>query len=153
MFSRILILLFATSGLVLTTAAYAADPAPSQYPCALGAATEVRKEYETTYGPCPAGLDQIENTVGNVISVIAGLGFIATMVLVVMAGFKYLTSGGEPKAIQAAHYTLTWAFLGIFFMIVAWIMLQLIASFTGINITVFDIKRLCGGTGLPFCQP
>lgn len=100
-----------------------------------------------------AGLNEIEAMVGNIISTAVGLGFIALLILLVMGGFKYLTSGGEPKAVQAAHQTLTWAILGIFFMAIAWLILQLISGFTGVNVTVFDIKSLCGGTNLQFCQP
>lgn len=105
-------------------------------------------------GPDPAGLDQFEAVVGNVISVVVGLGFIAMLVMVIMAGFKYLTSGGEPKALQAAHHTLTWALLGIVFMAIAWLVLQLIHTFTGIDVTVFNIKSLCkdGTDLLKFCQ-
>lgn len=105
------------------------------------------------FGPCPAGLAEIEETVGNIISVIVGLGFIAMLVLLIMAGFKYLTSGGEPKAIQAAHQTFTWALLGILFMAAAWVLLQLIHAFTGIDVTIFNIKTLCGVTvdPLKFC--
>lgn len=101
----------------------------------------------------PAGLQEIEDIVGNIISVVVGLGFIAMLVLLVMAGFKYLTSGGEPKAIQSAHQTVTWALLGVLFMAIAWLILQLVAGFTGIDVTVFNIKALCGGAKLPFCQP
>lgn len=107
---------------------------------------------DTPPGTCPAGLDQFEAIVGNLVSVIVGLGFIATLVMLIMAGFKYLTSGGEPKAIQAAHQTATWALLGILFMAIAWLLLQLIHAFTGIDVTIFNIKTLCGGTGLPFCK-
>ncbi len=103
-------------------------------------------------GTCPAGLDQFEAMVGNLISVIVGLGFIATLVMLIMAGFKYLTSGGEPKAIAAAHQTFTWALLGILFMAIAWLLLQLIAAFTGIDVTIFNIKTLCDVTGKKFCE-
>ena len=106
-------------------------------------------------GPPAAGLNEIEQVFANVISVIVGLGFIATLVLLVVAGFKYLTSGGEPKAIQAAHQTVTWALLGILFMAVAWLLLQLIQAFTGINVTFFNIKTLCGDPNDPtkwFCK-
>lgn len=108
----------------------------------------------TDFGPLPAGLDQFEAIVGDVISVIVGLGFIAMLVMILFAGLKYLTSGGEPKAVQSAHYTLTWALLGMLFMALAWIILQLIHVFTGINVTVFDIKPLCkeGGDLLKFCK-
>ncbi len=104
-------------------------------------------------GPPPAGLTELENLVANVISVIVALGFIAMFVTLIMAGFKYLTSGGEPKAIQTAHHTLSWAILGILLMIVAWILLQLIQAFTGIEVTVFNIKTLCKNAAgaLSFC--
>lgn len=102
----------------------------------------------------PAGLNEIEEVVGRVISVVVGLGFIAMLAMVIMAGIKYLTSGGEPKAIQAAHQTLTWALLGVVLMAIAWVILQLIYAFTGIKVTEFDIKKLCSdGTDLmKFCR-
>lgn len=94
------------------------------------------------FGPGPAGIKEIEDLFRNIISVAAGLGFVAMLVLLVLAGIKYITSGGEPKAIQSAHQTITWAFLGVVFMAVAWIILQLIKAFTGIDVTVFNIRVL-----------
>lgn len=106
-------------------------------------------------GPPPAGLNEIEQMIGNVISVMVGLAFIAMLVLIIIAGFKYLTSGGEPKAIQSAHQAFTWAVLGLFFMIIAWLLLQLLQAFTGIDVTVFNIRTLCGEAAkdFPFCSP
>lgn len=101
----------------------------------------------------PAGLDQFEQVFTGFISAVVYLAFTASLVMLIITGIKYLTSGGEPKAVQAAHQTATWALLGIFFFAIAWLILQLIESFTGIKVTVFDIKALCGGTGLPFCTP
>ncbi len=86
-----------------------------------------------------AGLKQIEDVFTNVISVVVALGFIALLVMLITAGFKYLTSGGEPKAIQAAHQTVSWALLGILFMAIAWLVLQLIHVFTGIDVTKFKV--------------
>lgn len=93
-------------------------------------------------GPCPAGLKEIEGVFSNVISVIVGLGFVAMLVMLVMGGIKYLTSAGEPKAVQSAHQTVTWALLGVVFMAIAWLVLQLIHTFTGISVTIFNIKVL-----------
>lgn len=95
-------------------------------------------------GPDAAGLTQIENLFQQLISAVAGLGFIVLVVMLVLAGFKYLTSGGEQKAVHQAHMTATWALLGIVFMAIAWLILQLIENFTGVNITLFDIRSLCG---------
>lgn len=94
------------------------------------------------FGPDPAGLDQIEQVFSSIISVIVGLGFMVLLVMLVWAGIKYLTSEGEPKAIQSAHQTVTWALLGIVFMALAWLILQLIKVFTGIDVTIFNIKVL-----------
>lgn len=108
----------------------------------------------STPGDCPAGLQDIENLVANIISMVVALAFIVMLVLLITAGFKYLTSGGEPKAIQSAHQTVTWALLGILFMAIAWLILQLIAAFTDIDVAVFNIKKLCeyGGDPLKFCK-
>lgn len=105
-------------------------------------------------GPDAAGLQEIENVVTSLITVIVGLGFVVMLVMLVLAGIKYLTSGGEPKAVQAAHYTVTWALLGILFMAIAWLILQLIRAFTGIDVTIFDIRALCVGPTDPlqFCK-
>lgn len=103
-------------------------------------------------GPDAAGLDQFEALVANLISVIVGLGIITMLMIILWTGIKYLTSGGEPKAVQSAHYTLTWALIGLMFMALAWVILQLIESFTGIKVTVFSIKTLCN-VGGKWCGP
>lgn len=106
-------------------------------------------------GPSPAGLAQIEQVFSNIISVVVGLAFIAMLVLLVWAGIKYLTSGGEPKTIQQTHQIVTWAFLGVLFMAIAWLILQLIQTFTGVEVTFFNIRTLCEVAGNPtdWCQP
>lgn len=107
-------------------------------------------------GPDAAGLTEIEKVVSSTISAVVGLAFIALLVLLVWAGIKYLTSGGEPKAISSAHLTVTWALLGITFLAIAWLILQLIQAFTGVPVTVFDIRTLCNVTlpnGKNVCQP
>lgn len=141
MLIRILTILLTTSYLLLANPIYAAD----SNPCTISNPDKVKlAEYEAKYGPCPGGLNEIEGVFSSLISVIVGLGFIIMLVFIVMAGFKYLTSGGEPKALQAAHHALVWAILGIVFMAIAWLVLQLIQAFTGIDVTIFNIKTLCG---------
>lgn len=98
--------------------------------------------YAQDLGPSPAGLDDIERIFTNVISVIVGLGFVALLVMLVWAGFRYLTSGGEQKIVLQAHQVVTWALLGMIFMAVAWVVLQLIQLLTGIQVTTFNIKTL-----------
>jgi hypothetical protein len=107
-------------------------------------------------GADPAGLEEIGDIFVRLISIVVGLGFIALLVMIVMAGFKYLTSGGDPKNIQAAHQTASWAFLGVIFLAVSWLILQLIAAFTGIDVTIFNVNVLCNvvlPNGKGVCEP
>lgn len=135
---RILLLLISLTLLLYATPVHA-NPTPGPSP---------------DFGPGPAGLTEIESMVGNVVSLIVGLAFVAMMVLILMAGFKYLISGGEPKALQSAHHTLVWALIGIGFIAMAWLLLLILSAFTGINLTIFNIKALCinpSDIANPFC--
>jgi uncharacterized membrane protein len=93
-------------------------------------------------GPCAAGLNEIEGIFKRFISIAVYIGFIALFIMLIMGGFKYLTSSGEPKAIQSAHLLVSWALMGMLFMVISWLILQLIAVFTGLPVTVFDLKIL-----------
>lgn len=141
-----MVLLFALTFTFYASPVYAADPTPTptptSHPCSLDPKSPEYTSYVAKYGPCSAGLTDIEQVFTNVVSVMVGLGFVALLVLLILAGFKYLTSGGEQKALQSAHQTVTWALLGILFMAIAWLLLQLIENFTGVKVTVFDIKTL-----------
>lgn len=103
-------------------------------------------------GPSPAGLAELEQLFGNLISVVVGIAFIVLVVMLVFAGIRYITSSGEPKSVQQAHLTITWALLGILFLAISWLLLLLIQAFTGIEVTVFNIRSLCGVAG-QFCTP
>ncbi|MCL5784434.1 MAG: pilin [Patescibacteria group bacterium] len=88
-------------------------------------------------GPGPAGLQQLQELIQRLINLSVGLAVIALTVMLVVGGIKYLTSGGEPKAISSANSTLTWALLGFLFLILAWLVLKLIEAFTGVPVTKF----------------
>lgn len=100
-------------------------------------------------GAPPAGLPDIENVFSKVVSVSVSLAFVALVFVLIWGGIRYLTSGGDAKAIQAAALTITWAGLGVLFLVFAWLILLLIQSFTGVDVTIFDIKHFCEGTNIP----
>ena len=91
----------------------------------------------------PAGLTQLQSLFERIIEIFVPLSFVALLVVLVFAGIKFLTSGGEPKALQGASQTVTWALLGMLFLVIAWLILQLIQAFTGAPVTIFNIKVLC----------
>jgi hypothetical protein len=87
----------------------------------------------------PAGPQQLVNMFTRIINLAAEAAFTVLLIMLVYAGIKFLTSGGDPKAIGAASSTITWALLGILFMAIGWLLLKLIESFTGIPVTRFCI--------------
>lgn len=103
-------------------------------------------------GPPAAGLPEIQNIFKQIVSISVTLAFIALVIVLVYGGVRYLTSGGDPKAIKPAGETITWALLGILFMVIAWLILLLIKSFTGLDIiTQFKIGALCTDPDITVC--
>src|SRR3989344_874079 len=83
-------------------------------------------------------------TIGGVISFLVAAVLILAGVLfffmLVIGGFKFITSGGDPKKVAEAQGVLTWAVGGLVFIAIAYLILRLIAVFTGVNsILTFNI--------------
>jgi uncharacterized BrkB/YihY/UPF0761 family membrane protein len=98
----------------------------------------------------PAGAIQLTNLLSTLIGLLVPLAFIILVILLAYAGFKYITSGGDSKGLQSAHSTITWALLGILFLIVAWLIFLLIQAFTGVNVTKFCVG--IPGSNLPWIK-
>lgn len=84
-------------------------------------------------------VDIIENIFGLVIRLAGILAFI----MLLLGGFRYLTSGGDAKAAESARKTLTYAILGLVLIIAAWFILKFIAEFTGLGeqLLKFEISQ------------
>lgn len=93
----------------------------------------------STTGDAPAQLSDLEIVFGNIIGAILGLAGIVLFILLIIGGFKYITAGGDPKALEGAKKTLTYAILGMVFVACAFLILQFIQTFTGVNVTQFRI--------------
>ncbi len=65
---------------------------------------------------------------------------IALFIMLLVGGFKYLTSGGDSKATESAKITITYAVFGLALLIGAWLILLLIREITGIDVTQFEIS-------------
>lgn len=88
----------------------------------------------------------LEIVFGNILYVAVGLAVLALFVMFLVGGFKYLTSGGDPKATTAAKQTLTYAVLGLGLMAIAFLIFRIIESFTGVPVTTFSIPTGSPGT-------
>jgi type IV secretory pathway VirB2 component (pilin) len=90
--------------------------------------------------PPPAQVSDLNNIVGNVISILAPIGGFLALIFLIVGGFRYITAQGDPKASASARSTITWAILGLVFLILAWLILKFVSGFTGIpEILQFNI--------------
>lgn len=89
----------------------------------------------------PVPLNAINAKFDNIVSVALGFAGIGLFIMLLIGGFKFITSGGDPKAAGAAKQTLTYAIVGMVLIACSFLIIRIIATFTGANITVFNIRR------------
>lgn len=56
---------------------------------------------------------------------------IVTLFFIILSGIKLVTSGGDPKAVEAARKTLTYAIVGLVIVLVSFLIINIIAFITG----------------------
>lgn len=115
------------------TPVLAADP-----PCNVG----------PTGDQCPAaGIIQVGELLTRIINISTTLAFMAMTVWLAWTAIKlFITSGGDPKALASAWSSVTWIFMGLVFLILAYFTIKLIASFTGA-----PVDQYCLGFP-PYCM-
>lgn len=89
----------------------------------------------------PAQLSQLEDVFGNVVTSLLALGGIVLFLMLLTGGFKYLTSGGDPKATETAQKTLSYAIGGMILLAGSYLILRIISDFTGADVTNFVITK------------
>jgi len=77
----------------------------------------------------------------NILNVAVGFAVVVLFLFLVIGGFKFLTSGGDPKATESAKNTLTYAILGLALLVGIWFILLFIEKLTGIKVTEFKIGQ------------
>jgi hypothetical protein len=77
----------------------------------------------------------------NVVRAVVALAGVGLLIMLLVGGFNFLFSGGDPKKLEAARGTIGSAFLGLIVIVVAYVILNAIGTFTGVtNITKFNIN-------------
>lgn len=88
----------------------------------------------------PATFKDLEFIFTRVLNVIVQIAVVAVFIMLLLGGFKFLTSGGDPKAAESAKNTITYAIFGLIALIGIWLILKFIEVFTGVNVTNFRIQ-------------
>lgn len=89
----------------------------------------------------PPTLQNLEDVFANVIKIVLGIAGITFFILLLSSGFKFITSGGDPKALEGAKKTLTYAIGGLILIIVSYLILLLIKEITGVDVTIFRVTQ------------
>lgn len=86
----------------------------------------------------------IECLLTNIFSIaISGIGF-AGFVMLIVGSFQFLMSGGDPKGTAGGKNTMTFAIVGLVVALSSWIILNFIATFTGVQ-TIKTFTTFFGG--------
>lgn len=86
-----------------------------------------------------ATLQCFEDIFRNILQSIIPLAGLAAFVLLLMGGFKYLSSAGDPKKVQEATGMITGTIIGIAVAVGVWFIFKLIEAVTGINVLQFTV--------------
>lgn len=86
-----------------------------------------------------AQISDLQGIFQNIVQVILALAGIVFFFLLLTGGFKYITSGGDPKAVEGAQKTLTYAIGGLILIVLSYLFLVFIKQITGVDVTDFKI--------------
>lgn len=76
----------------------------------------------------------------NAVSGITAFAGIVLFIVLVMAGFTFLFSGGDAKQLEKAKHTFTYALIGMIVIVCAFLIIQLIGMFTDASVTEFNLN-------------
>lgn len=97
-----------------------------------------------------ATVQGLECLIANVFTVIISIIGLAAFLMFIVAAFKWMLAGSNSKNVEEARSTITYAVVGIIVSLSAFIILNLISSFTGItSIKEFKIPRSDSGVYVP----
>lgn len=92
----------------------------------------------------PAGdaaqLTDLEGIFQNALGAALGLGGILLFFMILAGGFQYMTSAGDPKKLEGAQHTLTYAIVGMVLVAAAYLILVIINEITGADVINFSIS-------------
>jgi len=117
-----LVLLFGTAAPVLAaTSTTTPTPASSQV-CA-----GVPNAHVASDGTCQVtGSPTLNNVVATAVNVLSMIVGLAGVIMVVMGGFKYITSGGDGQKAAGAKNTLVYAVIGLVIAALAQVLVQFV---------------------------
>jgi len=101
------------------------------------------EEWKNLNGECVvfdvATIQGVECLFTNIVRVLIPFAGLALFIMLIVGGFQFISAGGEPKALQKARATITYAIVGLVVFFGIWFILLLIKTITGVDVTQFVV--------------
>jgi len=102
---------------------------------ALNCGTQLK--YGTDCATTPAdGQDSVNKIVNLVIAIFSWLVGVVSVIMIIVGGFKYVTSGGESSGVTSAKNTILYAIVGLIIVAVAQVIVHFVLSNVNNNTSV-----------------
>lgn len=80
---------------------------------------------------CDGGTSSVQTLIKNIINVLSAIGGIIAVIMVIIGGFKFVTSGGDSNASASARNTIIYALVGLVIIAFAQIIVQFVLQRIG----------------------
>ena len=80
-----------------------------------------------------ATLNCLPNLFSNVLNALLAFSGVAALFFIILSGIKLTTSGGDPKQIEGARQTLTYAIIGLLVILLSFFIINLISTVTNVG--------------------
>lgn len=74
---------------------------------------------------------ELRNLIGVTVDVMIVIAFLSSIAFIIIGGFKYIMSGGDPKAMETARQTITYSFIGLIMAVAAYSILRALKTYLG----------------------
>ncbi len=88
-----------------------------------------------------ATLGCLEPIFTSVVKALLELAGAVLFIMLLVGGFKFLFSGGDQKKLESAKGAITNAIIGLVVIIMAYLILLTIKTFTGVDVTNFTVGQ------------
>lgn len=120
-----LVVVMAALSLAVAVPALAGAQSPQQQACeALG------NVWDAGSSTCGTGEAELNSTVSRVIELFSVIVGIAAVIMIIVGGFLYVTSGGDSNKVAAAKHTIIYAIIGLVIAVVAQIIVRFVIGQT-----------------------
>lgn len=95
-------------------------------------------------GDCAHTIGGLQPIVLNIISFLIPVGGIILFIMLILGGFSFITSSGDPRKTEGAKSTITYAIFGVVLLALGFLIVQIIANYIGVpailNFTVVQTQ-------------